>query len=199
MYLNMNKYGEYSKANAVEFSINAAERYGWSSYGDMDYVPHVLRYYPLGQIFYDPDTSTLIVEVARSQIGNVGGEPYWSWYGFTERVDWCACFVSWCADKCGYLRSGIIPKFSGCINGVDWFKDRGQWIGNSFEPSPGMIIFFDWDDEDGQDGNADHVGIVEKVENGRVYTIEGNTSDSCRQRSYPVGYYQILGYGIPDY
>ena len=195
----MNKYGEYSKANAVEFSINAAERYGWSSYGDMNYVPHVLRYYPLGQIFYDPDTSTLIVEVARSQIGNVGGEPYWSWYGFTERVEWCACFVSWCANKCGYISSGIIPKFSGCINGVDWFKDRGQWIGNSFEPSPGMIIFFDWDDEDGQDGNADHVGIVEKVENGRVYTIEGNTSDSCRQRSYPVGYYQILGYGIPAY
>ncbi len=194
----MNKYGEYSKANAVEFSINAAERYGWSSYGDMNYVPHVLRYYPLGQIFYDPDTSTLIVEVARSQIGNVGGEPYWSWYGFTERVEWCACFVSWCANKCGYLRSGIIPKFSGCINGVEWFKDRGQWIGNSFEPSPGMIIFFDWNDEDGQDGKADHVGIVEKVENGRVYTIEGNTSDSCRQRSYPVGYYQILGYGIPD-
>ena len=195
----MNKYGEYSKANAVEFSINAAERNGWSSYGDMNYVPHVLRYYPLGQIFYDPDTSTLIVEVARSQIGNVGGEPYWSWYGFTERVEWCACFVSWCANKCGYIRSDIIPKFSGCINGVDWFKDRGQWIGNSFEPSPGMIIFFDWNDEDGQDGKADHVGIVEKVENGRVYTIEGNTSDSCRQRSYPVGYYQILGYGIPDY
>ena len=195
----MNKYGEYSKANAVEFSINAAERYGWSSYGDMNYVPHVLRYYPLGQIFYDPDTSTLIVEVARSQIGNVGGEPYWSWYGFTERVEWCACFVSWCANKCGYLRSGIIPKFSGCINGVEWFKNRGQWIGNSFEPSPGMIIFFDWDDENGQDGKADHVGIVEKVENGRVYTIEGNTSDSCRQRSYPAGYYEILGYGIPDY
>ena len=195
----MNKYGEYTKANAVEFSINAAERYGWSSYGDMDYVPHVLRYYPLGQIFYDPDTSTLIVEVARSQIGNVGGEPYWSWYGFTERVEWCACFVSWCANKCDYINSGIIPKFSGCINGVDWFKDRGQWIGNSFEPSPGMIIFFDWDDEDGQDGNADHVGIVEKVENGRVYTIEGNASDSCRQRSYPVGCYQILGYGIPEF
>ena len=195
----MNKYGEYSKANAVEFSINAAERYGWSSYGDMNYVPHVLRYYPLGQIFYDPDTSTLIVEVARSQIGNVGGEPYWSWYGFTERVEWCACFVSWCANKCRYIDAGIIPKFSGCINGVEWFKDRGQWIGNSFEPSPGMIIFFDWDDEEGQDGNADHVGIVEKVENGRVYTIEGNTSDSCRQRSYPVGYFQILGYGVPDY
>ena len=137
-----------------------------------------------------------IVAVALSQVGNIGGQPYWSWYGFEGRVEWCACFVSWCANKCRYIDAGIIPKFSGCINGVDWFKDRGQWIGNSFEPSPGMIIFFDWDDEDGQDGNADHVGIVEKVENGRVYTIEGNTSDSCRQRIYPVGYYQILGYGI---
>ena len=103
------------------------------------------------------------MEVAKSQIGNVGGEPYWSWYGFTERVEWCACFISWCADKCGYIDAGIIPKFSGCIDGVEWFKARGQWIGNSFEPSPGMIIFFDWDDADGQDGNADHVGIVEKV------------------------------------
>ena len=192
----MNKYGEYTKANAVEFSISAAERYGWSSYGDMNYVPHVLRYYPLGQIFYEPDTSELIVEVAASQIGNVGGEPYWSWYGFTERVEWCACFVSWCADRCGYIDSGVIPKFSGCINGMDWFKNRGQWAGNNIAPIPGMIIFFDWDDEDGQDGNADHVGIVEKVENGRVYTIEGNTSDSCLRRSYPVRYYEILGYGI---
>ena len=198
----MNKYGAYSKANAVEFSINAAEAHGWNRYGDMNYVPHVLRYYPLGQIFYDPDTSELIVEVARSQIGNVGGEPYWSWYGFTERVEWCACFVSWCADQCGYIDAGSIPKFAGCINGVEWFKDRGQWIGNSLEPSPGMIIFFDWANESdggGLDGLPDHVGIVEKVENGRVYTIEGNTSDSCRQRSYPVGSYQILGYGIPDY
>ena len=82
----MRKYGEYSKGNAIEFSLKTAEQYGWSSYGDMDYVPHVLRYYPLGQILYDPDTTQLIVEVAASQIGNVGGEPYWSWYGFTERV-----------------------------------------------------------------------------------------------------------------
>ena len=198
----MNKYSEYTKANAVEFSINAAERYGWSSYGDMNYVPHVLRYYPLGQIFYEPDTSELIVEVAASQIGNVGGEPYWSWYGFTERVEWCACFVSWCADRCGYIDSGVVPKFSGCINGMDWFKDRRQWAGNHIEPIPGMIIFFDWADEsdgEGLNGLPDHVGIVEKVENGRVYTIEGNTSDSCRRRSYPVGCFEILGYGMLVY
>ncbi len=195
----MNKYGEYSKANAIEFSMKTAEQYGWNSYGDMDYVPHVLRYYPLGQIFYDPDTSTLIVEVARSQIGNVGGEPYWSWYGFTERVDWCACFVSWCANQCGYIESGVIPKFSGCEWGVYWFRQHDQWAGRNITPTPGMIIFFDWEDEEGGglDGGADHVGIVERVENGRVYTIEGNTADSCRERSYPLGHFEILGYGVP--
>ncbi len=144
-----------------------------------------------------------IVLVARSQIGNVGGDPYWSWYGFGSRVEWCACFVSWCANECGYIENGIIPKFAGCVNGVNWFKQRSQWADNNIEPTPGMIIFFDWDSPDGesgpQDGLSDHVGIVEKIENGRVYTIEGNTSDSCRQRSYPVGYYEILGYGIPAY
>ena len=144
-----------------------------------------------------------IVAVAMSQIGNVGGEPYWSWYGFGSRVEWCACFVSWCANECGYIENGIIPKFAGCVNGVQWFKDRGQWADNSAQPTPGMIIFFDWDSPDGssgpQDGLSDHVGIVEKVENGRVYTIEGNSGDSCRRRDYPLGYYEILGYGIPAY
>ena len=197
----MSKYGEYTKANAVEFSLKTAESYGWSSYGDMDYVPHVLRYYPMGQLFYDPDTSQLIVEVAASQIGNVGGEPYWSWYGFPERVEWCACFVSWCANQCGYIDAGVIPKFSGCEWGVAWFKQRGQWADRSITPEPGMIIFFDWEDEEdgGIDGLPDHVGIVEKVENGRIYTIEGNTADSVRERSYPVGYFEILGYGIQSY
>ena len=190
----MRKYGEYSKGNAIEFSLKTAEQYGWSSYGDMDYVPHVLRYYPLGQIFYDPDTTQLIVEVAASQIGNVGGEPYWSWYGFTEHVEWCACFVSWCANKCGYLDT-IIPKFAGCSTGVHWFKARNQWAERTITPEPGMIIFFDWDG----DGVPDHTGIVEKSENTCVYTIEGNTSDSCRRRQYTVGDSQIFGYGIPAY
>ena len=143
----MNKYGEYSKANGIEFFMKTAEAYGWDSYGDMVYVPHVLRNYPLGQIFYDPDTSTLIVEVARSQIGNVGGDLYWSWCGFTERVDWCACFVSWCANQCGYIEADVIPKFSGCEWGVYWFRQHDQWAGRNITPTPGMIIFFDWEDE----------------------------------------------------
>ena len=142
-----------------------------------------------------------IVAVALSQVGNIGGEPYWSWYGFSSRVEWCACFVSWCANECGYIDTGVIPQFAGCVNGVEWFRERGQWADNSIEPTPGMIIFFDWDSPNGssgpQDGSADHVGIVEKCENGIVYTIEGNSGDSCRQRQYLEGYYEILGYGVP--
>ena len=141
-----------------------------------------------------------IVKVALSQVGNVGGEPYWSWYGFNSRVEWCACFVSWCFNECGYLDTGTAPKFAGCVGGVEWFRSREQWADYMVEPAPGMIVFFDWNDPNGasgpQDGEADHVGIVEKCENGIVYTIEGNSGDACRQNQYPVGYYEILGYGI---
>ena len=143
-----------------------------------------------------------IVTVALSQIGNVGGDPYWSWYGFGSRVEWCACFVSWCANECGYIEIGVIPKFAGCVNGVEWFKDRSQWIDGSEEPVEGMIIFFDWDNKGSsgpQDGLSDHVGIVQKVENGIVYTVEGNSSDSVRVNQYSLGHYEILGYGVPQY
>ena len=143
-----------------------------------------------------------IVAVALSQVGNVGGQPYWSWYGFNSRVEWCACFVSWCANECGYIDAGVIPKFAGCVGGSNWFKARGQWQDGSYEPRPGDLVFFDWDNKGSsgpQDDVPDHVGIVERVENGVVYTVEGNTSDSCRQRSYNVGHYEIWGYGCPVY
>lgn len=136
-----------------------------------------------------------IVSVALSQVGNVGGQPYWSWYGFNSRVEWCACFVSWCANECGYIENGIIPKFAGCIQGSEWFMERGQWQDGSFTPEAGQIIFFDWEG----DGLTDHVGIVERVENGTVYTVEGNSGDACRQNSYSIGSSVIYGYGIPTY
>ena len=61
-------------------------------------------------------------ELALSQVGQQGGQPYWSWYGFGGRVEWCACFVSRCAEECGYIEAGIISKFSLCSDGVNWFK-----------------------------------------------------------------------------
>ena len=190
----LQKYGEYSRANAIEFSLKMAEKMGWNSYGDKQYVPHVLRYYPIGKVFYTPEDGDAIVDVALSQVGNIGGEPYWSWYGFTNHVEWCACFASWCADQCGYLDSGTYPKFSGCVFGMQWFQQRGLWLDGSAEPVPGMLIFFDWAT---QDGVPDHVGIVEKVENGMVYTVEGNSRDMCRQKQYSLGSGVILGYGMP--
>ena len=188
------KYGGYSYANAVEFSTQQAQRLGWDSYGDTQYPAHVLRYYPYGRAF-TAGSNQAIVEVALTQIGNEGGQPYWSWYGFDSRVEWCACFVSWCADQCGYIDSGLIPKFAGCIDGANWFKSNNRWNDRNYEPKAGDIIFFDWEG----DGTTDHVGIVEKCENGTVYTVEGNSSDACKQRQYAVGSSNIYGYGIPAY
>ena len=187
-------YGGYSYANAVEFSAMQAQRLGWEKYGDTQYPAHVLRYYPYGRAFTSGGNQA-IVEVALTQLGNEGGQPYWSWYGFGGRVEWCACFASWCADQCGYLESGIIPKFSLCSDGVNWFKGKGQWQDKNYEPQAGDLIFFDW----GSDGSIDHVGIVEKCENGTVYTVEGNSGDACKQQSYPVGSGSIYGYGVPKY
>lgn len=132
-----------------------------------------------------------IVAVALSQVGNVGGQPYWSWYGFSSRVEWCACFVSWCADQCGYIESGVIPKHSYCPTGVEWFRTSGQWQDRNSIPAPGTIIYFDW----GGDGVADHVGIVESCDGSTVYTVEGNASNACKQLSYAVGDRRITGYG----
>ena len=188
------KYGGYSYANAVEFSTQQAQRLGWDSYGDTQYPAHVLRYYPYGRAF-TAGSNQAIVEVALTQIGNEGGQPYWSWYGFDSRVEWCACFVSWCADQCGYIDSGLIPKFAGCIDGANWFKSNNRWNDRNYEPKAGDIIFFDWEG----DGTTDHVGIVEKCENSTVYTVEGNSGDACRQRQYTVGSRNIYGYGIPAY
>ena len=187
-------YGGYSYANAVEFSTMQAARLGWDSYGDTQYPAHVLRYYPYGRAFTSGGNQA-IVEVALTQLGNEGGQPYWSWYGFEGRVEWCACFVSWCADQCGYIESGIIPKFAGCVDGANWFKGNGQWQDRNYEPPAGNIIFFDWEG----DGETDHVGIVEKCENGVVYTVEGNSGDACRQKQYTVGSSSIYGYGVPAY
>ena len=184
--------GGYTEANALQFSQQQAASHGWSSYGDPEYVPHVMRYYSGGSLFAGLFGNQQIVSVAMGQLGNSGGQKFWSWYGFDSRVEWCACFVSWCADKSGLIASGNVPKFSLCSDGVSWFQGQNKWQSGGTTPTAGMIIFFDWD----HDGNSDHVGIVEKCEGGRVYTVEGNSSDQVRQRNYAVDYASIMGYGV---
>lgn len=185
--------GGYTLANAAEFSDMMAQRMGWSSYGDKQYVPHVLQYYAFGRIPTGIGNQA-IVQVAASQEGK-GGTTYWSWYGFGGRVEWCACFVSWCADQSGYIQSGVIPKFSLCSDGVKWFESKGRFRDASYTPAAGDIIFFDW----GNNGTIDHVGIVESVSGGTVNTIEGNSGDKVARRSYSIGSSNIYGYGVPAY
>ena len=184
--------GGYTEVNALQFSQQQAASHGWSSYGDPQYVPHVMRYYSGGSLFAGLFGNQQIVSVAMGQLGNSGGQKFWSWYGFDSRVEWCACFVSWCADQSGLIASGNVPKFSLCSDGVSWFQGKNKWQSGGTTPTAGMIIFFDWD----HDGNSDHVGIVEKCEGGRVYTIEGNSSDQVRQRNYAMDYASIMGYGV---
>lgn len=139
-----------------------------------------------------------MVSVAISQLGNKGGQPYWSWYGFDSRVEWCACFVSWVANQCGKIENGTMPKFSACNDGIAWFKEKQLWIEATDIPITGDIIFFDWA-KDGIDGSSDHVGIVEyyDIEKNIVHTIEGNSNDECKQREYSKDDNQIMGYGRP--
>ena len=187
-------YGGYSELNAIEFSDMMAARSGSAGYGDKAYVSHVLRYYPIGRSFMGEGNAAMVA-VAQAEIGNSGGMKYCEWYGYNYRVEWCAIFVSWCADQCGYLDAGVLPKMEGVRPYVDWFIERAQWQGRDYEPSQGDIIFFDWE----SDGLADHVGIVEKVENGLIYTVEGNTGDVCAERRYTLRAVSIYGYGLPLY
>lgn len=186
--------GGYTVENAAVFSDEQAKKHGWSSYGDKQYVAHVLRYYPYGNYNYGIG-NTKITQVAAQQIGNQGGKKFWSWYGFNSRVEWCACYVSWCADQCGYIKEGIIPKFSAVSDGISWFKNKNQWQKPGYKPMPGDIIFFDWEG----DGSCDHVGIVEKCDENTVYTIEGNSRDECRRKIYSINSTLIFGYGVPKY
>ena len=187
------KYGGYSAENALQFSNEQAASHGWSAYGDPEYVPHVLRYYSSGGLFAGLfGGNGQIVSVALTQLGNEGGQKFWSWYGFDNHVAWCACFASWCGDQAGLIESGKMPKFSLCDDGIAWFQSKGKWKSRGYSPAPGTLIFFDWNG----DGTSDHVGIVEKIEGSTVYTVEGNSSDAVNKRSYDINNGTIMGYGI---
>ena len=134
---------------------------------------------------------TPFINDALAQIGNEGGEKFWEWFGFGSRQEWCACYVSWCEDKQNYIDEGIAPSFAMVRDGANWFKDRDQWKDAGSTPIANDLIFFDWE----SDGELDHVGIVTAVVGDKVYTVEGNSSDRCRQKRYKIDDSVIAGYG----
>ena len=137
---------------------------------------------------------------AYMELGNDGGEKYWRWYGWKEHVDWCAWFGSWCGNECGYIDEGRFPKYSGCPWGEYYFKHQYTWYDRSVLPEPGWVIFFDWNrGETPLDTVSDHTGIVFKVDNGIIYTVEGNAYDNVMVMERDPNSIEILGYGVPDY
>ncbi len=135
--------------------------------------------------------TTRSCRLALTQVGNVGGEPYWSmvWLRQPCGMVCLLCFLV-APYQCGYIDTGVIPKFAGCVNGVQWFRDRGQWADNAHR----ACARHDYLLRLGQQGSLRPAGravrprgIVWKVEDGIIYTVEGNSGDSCRVNQYPGG------------
>lgn len=187
-YINwsLELFGGYTLSNSKVYAEQKRLELKLDSYGNPMYAEEVLKYYHIG--------GSDIVTIAKSQVGNIGGETYWKWYGFSSRVEWCACFVSWCANEAGLIEQGLVPKFSYCPDGIKWFRENGRWLDRRSMPQAGYIVFFDWN----LDGTADHVGIVEKVEGNVIYTIEGNVNNECINKSYPLNLdiSYIMGYSF---
>ncbi len=134
-----------------------------------------------------------IIDIALGQVGQVGGQPYWSWYGYNSRVEWCACFVSWCMNEAGH---GEV-RYSACqAGGIPYFSSIGQYaLGGYKDLVAGDVIFFDWNN----DGRAQHTGLVIGTDGEYVYTVEGNSGDVCKAAKYRLDSSVILGYGLMNY
>jgi hypothetical protein len=172
--------------NPVAVSLGYDYRY---AYGNMFYSQLVKQYLNTNST---NSGNSSIVKVALSELtegAHEGGEEYWRWYGFSGRVEWCAVFVSYCANKANIQ----MERFAYCPTGISNFKSKKQWQNRSSNPQSGNIIFFDWD----SDSVSDHVGIVEKFENNTVYTVEGNSGDRIAKRTYEKDSPYIMGYGMP--
>lgn len=139
-----------------------------------------------------------VINLALSQVGQTGGQPYWSYYGFSSRVEWCACFVHWCMRHTSSA-SGSYPTTSNnayCQTVANNFMAIGQWGDRSYTNLvAGDTIFFDWQG----DGHTDHIGLVIGTDGTNVYTVEGNSGDAVKVKSYPIGSSVIYGYGLMNY
>ena len=150
----------------------------------------------------DRPSGQAIIDHAMTQLGNVGGQPYWSYYGFNSRVAWCGTFVHWVmnTEETGAGKSYPTIAQSGnnayCPTLVTWFKRSRRWADRGFTNLvPGDVIFFDWE----QDSVSDHVGLIVGRDENYVYTIEGNSSDMVRTKQYGINSPSIQGYGLMQY
>lgn len=151
-----------------------------------------------------------MVSIAQAQLGN-DGYKYYTWYGFSYRVDWCAIFMSWCANQAGYTLvnpsdtstgEDLFPRYSIVGDGAEWFNTHnrlqsGNYYGGGYIPKRGDIVFFTWSG-DPRIGGLDHTGIVESYDNGIVTTIEGNSGDRVKRQTYGIGESCLAYFGLMD-
>ena len=140
-----------------------------------------------------------LVDVAVREIGYRenpdGSTKYGTWCGIGN-ASWCHAFISWCANECGYIKDGTLPKTGACETGRQWFIHRDEYQPKgSYEPLPGDIVYF----RHGSETVSHHAGVVEFVENGILHTIEGNSGGIVKRRNYPLNADRIMGYGTPAY
>ena len=150
----------------------------------------------------DRPSGQAIINHAMTQLGQVGGEPYWRYYGLNHRAAWCAMFVHWTMNTeptgagWNYPTDAMTGNNAYCPTLVTWFKRSKRWADRGFTNLvPGDVIFFDW----GQDGCSDHVGLVVGRDENYVYTIEGNSDDMVRTKQYGINSPKIQGYGLMQY
>lgn len=139
-----------------------------------------------------------VIDLALLQVGQQGGRPYWSYYGFSSRVEWCACFVHWCMRNTPSASSKYPQTANNayCQTVADNFRGMGQWGDRSYtNVVAGDTIFFDWDG----DGHTDHIGLVIGRDSEYVYTVEGNSGDAVKCKQYRIGSSVIYGFGLMNY
>ena len=154
-------------------------------------------------------TIELFIQIANNEYetcGNVkGGDKYRKWYtGAADGAPWCATFVSYIAYKANILDTAIV-KFADCDAGIKWFREKNQFnyteyyeAGNSYVPQRGDLIFFS---SNKNKNDSTHVGIIEECDGSIIKTIEGNSGNAIKKRSYSISNETgtILGYATPNY
>ena len=129
-----------------------------------------------------------LIDIAKKEIGTKeqgNNKTKYGVYTGTNGLAWCHAFVSWCANQ-AKVGTSIVPKTASCAIGMKWYKNKKRWKEKGYTPKRNDLIYF----------THSHVGIVEKVSNGTVYTIEGNTSDKVARRTYALSSSKIAGYGL---
>ena len=195
-----NKQGDYTTHVYVDYTDGSVEGF---NLGQTRLMPHQVT-----------DQKNRVIRAASNLVGTSTGsaahqrmvedynsvKPLPVGYAVKNTDDWCDVFVTVVFQREGL--SHLVGRECGVERHIQIFKKLGIWNEDgTTTPQSGDIITFNWDKDTQQnDGWADHIGIVERVENGWIHTIEGNSSNGVvRRNTYRVGHGNIRGFARPHY